>query len=119
MRNRAGRTVFYTAARHRPVAGRQRPTGEKGCGKSGSVTRASLHSFPATIYICIALSQLIAKMAKNGPCNVQIQIQIQKDCERLERPKWSPVSAESIEEFKNRPSTHDRKCSDWVFLFVF
>ena len=30
--NRAG-TVFYITARHRPVAGRQRRTGEKGVGE--------------------------------------------------------------------------------------
>ena len=42
-------TVFHTAARHRPVAGRQHPTGEKGWGNSGPVTRASLHSSPATL----------------------------------------------------------------------
>ena len=49
-RDRAG-TVIYTAARHRPVAGRQRPTGEKGWGNSGPVTRTSLHSSPATLII--------------------------------------------------------------------
>ena len=43
--------LLYRTARHRPVAGRQRPTGEKGWGNSGPVTRASLHSSPATIYI--------------------------------------------------------------------
>ena len=51
-RNRAG-TVFYIAA-HRPVTGRQRPTGEKGWGNSGPVTRASLHSSPATVQILLA-----------------------------------------------------------------
>ena len=40
-------TTLYTAA-HRQVAGRQRPTGEKGWGNSGPVTRASCHSSPAT-----------------------------------------------------------------------
>ena len=40
--------LLYRTARHRPVAGRQRPTGEKGWGNSGPVTRASLHSSPAT-----------------------------------------------------------------------
>ena len=43
--------LLYRTARHRPVAGRQRPTGEKGWGNSGPVTRASLHSSPATIII--------------------------------------------------------------------
>ena len=41
--------LLYRTARHRPVAGRQRPTGEKGWGNSGPVTRASLHSSPATV----------------------------------------------------------------------
>ena len=43
--------LLYRTARHRPVAGRQRPTGEKGWGNSGPVTRASLHSSPATIHM--------------------------------------------------------------------
>ena len=53
------RSVFYTAARHRPVAGRQRRTGEKGWGNSGPVTPASLHSSPATVTITKML-QVIA-----------------------------------------------------------
>ena len=39
--------LLYRTARHRPVAGRQRPTGEKGWGSGlglGPVSRASLHS---------------------------------------------------------------------------
>ena len=39
---------LYRTMRHRPVAGRQRPTGDKGWGNSGPVTPASLHSSPAT-----------------------------------------------------------------------
>ena len=51
--------LLYRTARHRPVAGRQRPTGEKGWGNSGPVTRASLHSSPAIyIYIYILISSL-------------------------------------------------------------
>ena len=41
--------LLYRTTRHRPVAGRQHPTGEKGWGNSGPVTRASLHSSPATV----------------------------------------------------------------------
>ena len=53
------RSVFCTAARHRPVAGRKHRTGEKWWGNSGPVTRASLHSSPATVTITKML-QVIA-----------------------------------------------------------
>ena len=53
------RSVFYTAARHRPFAGRKRRTGEKWWGNSGPVTRANLYSYPATVTITKML-QVIA-----------------------------------------------------------
>ena len=51
--------LLYRTAAHRPVAGRQRPTGEKGWGNSGPVTRASLHSSPATLCMFILIFSLL------------------------------------------------------------
>ena len=60
--------LLYRTARHRPVAGRQRPTGEKGWGNSGPVTRASLHSSPTTVFLKMAQcdSRLIKTSLNNA-----------------------------------------------------
>ena len=96
--NRAGTDFLYRTARNRPVAGRQRPTGEKRWGNSGPLTRASLHSSPATLIMYIYHALINALSAHMIHINLNMIF-----CTHVEH---SPTKTIYIKYYKKTHYTH-------------